>query len=110
MTIIIVIISAVISLKILGVIIRKVNRNSRRRNLLGKYGNANIAEKILDGYIWQGQTSAQLLDSRGNPTDIERKVFKSKTKETWKYHQIRKGQFRTRIFLENDIVVGWENK
>ncbi|WP_020564635.1 hypothetical protein [Methylosarcina fibrata] len=110
MTIIIFIISAFISLKILGAIVRKVQRDSRRKFLVKKYENAHIAEKILDGYIWQGQTSEQLFDSRGGPNDIERKVLKSKTKETWKYHQVRKGQFRIRIFLENDIVVGWEEK
>jgi hypothetical protein len=110
MTIIIIIIGSFISLKILGAIIRKAKRNSRRKFLLQKYRDEYIAEKILDGYIWQGQTSEQLFDSRGNPDNIERKVLKSKTKETWKYHQVRKGQFRTRIFLENDEVIGWENK
>lgn len=110
MTIIIIIVSAFISLKILGAIVRKVQRDSRRKFLLKKYGNAHLAEKILNGYVWQGQTAEQLSDSRGDPDDIDRKVLKSKSKETWKYHQVRKGQFRTRIFLENNIVVGWEKK
>ena len=82
----------------------------RRQYLMGKYGNEDVVNKIIDGMFWQGQTIDQLLDSIGKPEDIDKKVYKSKTKETWKYGEIRRNQFSLRIFIENGIVIGWEQK
>ncbi len=110
MSIIIIIVAAFIALKILGKIIGNRRRKTRRNWLLNKYNDVDVVNDIMSRYIWQGQTAEQLLDSRGTPVDIDSKVLKSKTKEVWKYYQVRKGQFRLRITLENDVVVGWEEK
>lgn len=110
MNIIIIIVAAFIGLKILGVILDNRRRKAKRKRLLNKYSDVNIVNKIMNGYIWQGQTAEQLFDSRGNPEDIDTKVLKSKTKEIWKYYQTRKGQFKLRVILENNVVIGWEEK
>ena len=60
--------------------------------------------------FWQGQTPSQLLDSIGNPVDIDKKVMKTKTKKVWKYNETGKGRYGLRITLEDGEVVGWDNK
>ena len=81
---------------------------SRRKYLIGKYGR-DLGLKILSGAIWQGMTREELADSRGNPIDVDHTIYKTKTKETWKYNQTGKNQFKERIYLENGVVVGWKD-
>lgn len=101
---------------IIGILIVKFlwNRHKYKRwiNYLSKkYNNdTEIVSAIVNGQFWQGQTSEQLLDSLGSPNAIDRQVLKTKTKETWKYNEIKKGQYALRIMLEKDEVVGWDNK
>jgi hypothetical protein len=81
---------------------------SRRKYLIEKYGR-EIGLKILSGGIWQGMSSEQLTDSWGSPVDVDHEVYKTKTKETWKYNQTGKNRFKDRIYLEDGIVVGWKD-
>jgi hypothetical protein len=85
-------------------------RKKRRGYLLDKYGDEDLVNNLMDRKFWQGQTAEQLHDSLGEPDSIDKKVLKSKTKETWKYNEVRKNQFALRIFIEDDIVVGYEKK
>lgn len=82
----------------------------REQRLMAKYNDSEVVKLIMTKSYWQGQTSEQLIESIGQPVDIEKKVLKSKTKETWKYHQVRKGQFGLRVMLEDNVVIGWEQK
>jgi uncharacterized protein len=81
----------------------------RRNSLIKRYGY-EIARKILSREVWQGMTSDQLIHSWGRPTDTDREIYKSRTKETWKYNQTGKNRFKDRIYLEDGIVVGWKEK
>jgi hypothetical protein len=81
---------------------------SRRKSLIQKYGH-DIGLKIFARVVWQGMTSEQLIDSRGKPVDVDQTVYKTKTKETWKYHQTGKNRFKERIYVEDGIVVGWKD-
>lgn len=81
---------------------------SRRRLLIQKYGR-DLGLRILSGAVWQGMTSEQLVDSWGKPIDIDHTVYKTKTKETWKYNQTGKNRFKDRIYLEDGVVVGWKD-
>lgn len=78
--------------------------------LKDKYKKDEIVERILNSEYWTGQTSEQLVDSLGSPHAKDRQVLKTKTKETWKYHEQRKGQFALRILVENGKVIGWDAK
>jgi hypothetical protein len=80
----------------------------RKNQLIEKYGH-EIAIKILSRRVWQGMTIEQLRDSWGNPVDIDREVYKTKIKETWKYNQTGKNRFSDRIYLNDGIVVGWKD-
>lgn len=85
-------------------------KQKRLAYLRGKYANEDIVQRIFHGQIWQGQTSEQLLDSIGSPVDTDRKVLKTKSKETWKYHPRGANRYALRITVEDGIVVGWDKK
>jgi len=75
-----------------------------------KYKDKKTVDAILSGKFWQGQSTEQLTDSIGQPIAIDKQVLKTKTKEIWKYRQVRKGQFALKINVENGVVVGWDKK
>lgn len=82
----------------------------KKLELLRKYGNETIVDRILRHMIWVGQTEAQLIDSQGTPVDVDVKVMKSKTQKTYKYRQLGRGKFGLRIILDNGVVVSYDDK
>jgi len=38
--------------------------------------------------LWQGATVPMVLEMLGEPADRSHRVFKTKTKETWRYHHL----------------------
>lgn len=82
----------------------------KRQDLIDKYNDTEIVERIMNHQFWQGQTSEQLLESLGNPVDVDQKVLKTKKKEVWKYNHQGGNRYRLRITLDNDYVVGWDSK
>lgn len=82
----------------------------RRASLLSKYKDSELVDKLLQGYIWQGQTEEQLKDSVGAPLDIDQKILKTKKKEIWKYSPTGRNRYGLKITLENGVVVGWDKK
>jgi hypothetical protein len=102
------IIYVVILVIALWVTLKIVRYALRRKYLIGKYGQ-QIGIRLLKRHVWQGMTIEQLSDSWGNPVDIDRVVYKTKTKETWKYNQTGKNRFRNRIYVENGMIVGWKD-
>jgi hypothetical protein len=78
--------------------------------LIEKYQSEHIAGMIMARKIWQGMTSEQLVDSWGYPEDLDEKIYKTKTKETWKYGRNGKNRYRQRVYVENNKIVGWQNQ
>jgi hypothetical protein len=95
---------------IICIAISVYSKKKRREALLAKYGDEKVVDMIMRRMFWQGQTPEQLIDSLGEPIDIDHHVMKTKTKEVWKYNKMGKKQFGLRITLENGIVVGWDQK
>lgn len=85
-------------------------RKKRLLYLSDKYDDPEVVEKIMNRIIWEGQTAEQLQDTLGAPVAVDDKVVKTKKKEIWKYGHQGTNRYRTRITLENDEVVGWENR
>ncbi len=79
-------------------------------SLMEKYNDSDIVEKIMNGEYWLDMTEEQLVDSLKNPEDIDEKVTRTKTIETWKYGEIGKNRYKLKIKLENGIVTGWDNQ
>lgn len=98
----------VLVLAIIVVALRSVARHRRKRRLIALYGE-DIADRIIAKRVWQGMTAEQLRESWGRPADMDQTVYKTKTKTTWKYNQTGKNRFGDRIFLEDDVVVGWKD-
>jgi uncharacterized protein len=93
-----------------------ISKNMHRRRLLAAEKerleatyDEEVAARILAHEVWQGMTDAQLIESRGNPSDVGLEIIREKRRETWKYHQIGRNRFRERIYLENGVVIGWKN-
>ena len=82
----------------------------RKARIYAKYGRTPLAEKLVDRTVWTGETAAELLDSLGDPLDIDQKVLKTKKKEIWKYNRTGTNRYGLKITLDNDLVVGWDQK
>lgn len=87
-----------------------LTNKKKRENLMKKYNDLALVERLMNKQFWQGQTTSQLIDSLGRPNDIGKQVLKSKTKETWKYQKTGNNRFGLKIFIEEGIVVGWDQK
>ncbi|MCE9609526.1 MAG: hypothetical protein K8R23_04885 [Chthoniobacter sp.] len=80
----------------------------RRRHLIERYGDPEVARRIMRGVLWQGETAEQLRESLGTPADTDEKVLKTKTKEIWKYRPTKRNRFGLKVTLDDGIVTGWE--
>ncbi|GHE69959.1 hypothetical protein GCM10019059_32140 [Camelimonas fluminis] len=88
--------------------IKSALRRRRRERLIQKYGSPETVDRIMRREIWQGMTQEMLVDARGEPVDFDIKTMRSQTRLTYKYNQDGKNRFRTRIMLEDGVVIGWE--
>ncbi len=82
----------------------------RRRHLIERYYDPSIADRIMKGMYWRGQTADQLRDAIGKPADIDQTVLKTKVKEIWKYQPSGKRRYGLKITLDDGVVIGWEDK
>ena len=88
----------------------KLEAEKRCRYLMAKYGDKETVNNIINKAIWVGQTEEQLRESLGAPEDIDQKVLKTKKKEVWKYGHKGGNRYMYRITLDDDEVVGWDEK
>ncbi len=89
---------------------RSAQVKARRTKLFQKYGDNHIVERIMGRSYWQGQSAEQLRDSLGDPVDIDERVLKKNSRQTWKYQQTGVNRFSLRITVENGTAVGWDEK
>jgi hypothetical protein len=89
----------------------KVWGNHRQlARLREKYQDEEVVQRIFAGFFWQGQTAEQLRDALGDPVEIDSKLLKTKKKEIWKYGHRGGARYDLRITLDDDLVVGWDQK
>lgn len=86
---------------------QKKQKEEKLKRLTDKYSSEEIAKKIVNQEIWQGQSKEQLVESLGDPEAVDEKVLKTKKKEIFKYQRQGQNRFGVKITLENDQVVGW---
>jgi len=77
--------------------------------LVSKYGEA-IARRISAGRPWVGCEYGVLIDMLGPPAEVDEKVLKTKTKHTYKYRPLGGKRYGLRIYLDDGIVTGWDDK
>lgn len=96
---------------VIGIVVavRVIKRRERVAELRRKYPPETV-QRILAGTIWQGQTEEELIDTLGQPSEIDRKVLKTMRREIWKYGRISARRFRLRVTVENGMVAGWDHK
>lgn len=106
-----VLIVAIVAL-VIGLIIffLAVQKKRRRDALMAKYQDEDLVRALMSRSFWQGQTAEQLVDSLGRPHSVDQKALKTKKKEVWKYNHQGGNRYGLRITLDNDQVVGWDQK
>jgi hypothetical protein len=85
-------------------------QRQRREALIAKYRDEAAVSLIMAGSVWHDMSKEQLIDAWGIPDDIETKVTKTKIREIYKFGRTGVNRFQRRAILENDAVVGWEEK
>jgi hypothetical protein len=80
---------------------QKINAD-RKIALTKKYGSS-AATRILDGKIWMGMTEQMLLESWGQPDDINTTVTRYGTSKQFVYGL---GRY---VYVENGKVDSWQN-
>lgn len=86
-------------------------KEAREKYLHEKYADyPNTLKKILNGELWQGETSSEVVDTLGEPVDIDEKATKKKRVRVYKYYHRGGNRYGLRITLEDDVVVGWDLK
>ncbi|MDW5264112.1 MULTISPECIES: hypothetical protein [Acidobacteriaceae] len=88
---------------------KKKQKDIRLAYLNEKYCDETL-QRVLQGQLWQGQTAVQVIDSLGEPVAIDRNLLKTRKKEIWKYSPSGVNRYRLRVTLEEDRVVGWDQK
>ena len=103
---------AIIIVVIVGLVLwhQAEKTKKRRMELMEKYQDSQLVESLMNQTFWQGQTAEQLIDSLGRPEDVDQKILKTKKKEIWKYNHQGANRYGLRIILDNDQVVGWDQK
>ncbi len=82
----------------------------KRARLMMKSKDEELIERLMEEKFWVGQTKEQLINSLGEPLDVNQKVLKTKVKEVWKYEQTGKNRYGLKITLDDGVVVGWDQK
>ena len=83
---------------------------AKRARLMMKSRDEELIERLLEEKFWVGQTKEQLINSLGEPLDVNQKVLKTKVKEVWKYEQTGKNRYGLKITLDDGVVVGWNQE
>ena len=76
------------------------SQTTRKTYLENKYGY-DIASELLKMKIWKGMTADMVLDSWGNPREINRVISGNDIKEEWLYNT-------SLLYIENDVLVNWQ--
>ena len=71
-------------------------------NLSTKYGK-EVIERISNKEIWIGMTEEMLIDSWGNPTEINRTVLPSLVTKQYVYPNYKF------VYVENGKVTSWQD-
>ena len=88
---------------------REEEERARREEELGSRFGPECAQRIMSGELFQGMTKEMLLEAWGEPDDLQEERVRSTIKQTWKYNEVGVNRFRDRVYLENDVVVGWKS-
>jgi membrane protein implicated in regulation of membrane protease activity len=67
-----------------------------------------VARQMVLGDPWQGATREIIQIMYGPPNDTSTHVYKTTTRETWKYVPIDARRYALRIEFENGACVGWQ--
>lgn len=92
----------------------RIAYEKERKASLHKRFEYDEADKILQGTLWIGMTLEMLLEAKGEPSDILESVSVGKVKKKYLYgmriNRVGNQSFDFEVSLENDVVIGWNDK
>lgn len=83
--------------------------SGRYERLVSEYGET-IAQRIVEGMVWIGQTEDQVRESAGQPIAIDTTTTEGRRTEVWKYGHAGGNRYAGRITLVNGAVTKWTIK
>lgn len=102
---------AILLLLVAGFVWFKYRKKMKRIEYLrDRYGDEEVVQRILQQTPWQGQTADQIRASMGDPVSIDRKVMATRKREVWKYRPAGRNRYALKITLDDDVVIGWDQK
>lgn len=105
-----IIIIIAIPITILGSRAEKHLEAKKYQELLAKYQSKEIVDMVLNGDLWQGMTEEMLLDSLGEPHQLDSSAHKNFFKQTYKYGPLPRKQFALRVILKDGVVTEWHHR
>lgn len=103
-------ISICIAVPVIAVFLERIYANRRLRlgRLICRYNDYELARRVFRREIWKGQTESQLIDSRGEPANKDRRLA-TPWRETWTYPPRGFVRGRLQVTLEEGHVLAWES-
>lgn len=87
---------------------RKLSEEERKKrfdDLIEKYGDQDIVERILRGEVWVGQSGEQVTDALGQPEEVGNRIESSRGEsEVWKYGRTSAKRFSLHVTLKDGFV------
>jgi hypothetical protein len=81
----------------------QIRRASRLR---AKYLDPELAQRLIAGEIWEGQTPEELEDAVGKPVSVNHVKRAGVEREVWNYLPYE-GRYRMRVTLDDGLVASW---
>jgi hypothetical protein len=84
-----------------------------KKELEAKYGDKEIAERIIKKELWIGMSKDMLLDVKGRPEHKSEKVTSNKKKEEYYYEGYKNirgnPSYKFKVVLVDGFVSGWND-
>ncbi|WP_261503670.1 hypothetical protein [Burkholderia multivorans] len=93
-----------------GFIFLFVKSTKDRENKIRSKYSEEVAEKILAGKFWIGQSKNELRDSIGLPEKIETQQNSKNSKEIWKFFHKESNRIRLKITMTDGVVTQIDRK
>lgn len=87
----------------------KQSADERRARLIAAHG-VQVADAIIGGMVWTGQSSDQVRESVGQPCAIDSTTTERSRTEVWKYGHRGGSRYTGRITLVDGAVTKWTIK
>lgn len=84
-------------------------KRERYARHVAQWGQA-VADAVEEHTLCLSMPAEALRLCIGVPDDVDQRVSKTKTVDTWKYEHAGGNRYGLRVFVEDGLVTGWDDK